>query len=397
MRAVLACAAKFNEVIMFRSTGPWSRPWIERGWPTKSFHVKGKSADWGPQAGLIPYDGIYSKVGADRVRAEQSTEENAAAVRSRYAGTTHLRLTDEDLQRQRTVLTDVPARSAIEVMQAIPGTADYFLSARRSGDQQLFFFRAVRDQDRYRIMVYPQAAGSHVPSLMAAPDQARPLLVMTTLEAGAEHLPLTGDYDLLSVCPTWRDYKNRSPSDIEAPCLEFPLVERPQESLIFPAGSNLDKLLEMRTNTGVRPSRGRRNATFQGLTKAELHLLQEHHDMGNITPRILRCINALNQAMGAVNEKAVFRRVHHGAESDRNHIHGALTKEEMKQGEGLPITVFQPPSLQRPNSPTHRYGDVSTLTTYDAFKTFVTLLDDAGGYYVAKNWTWGISIRDKHS
>ena len=54
MQAVARVAAQRNEIIMFRDTGCWSRPFIEAGHPTKPFHVKGKSSDWGPHAGLVP-------------------------------------------------------------------------------------------------------------------------------------------------------------------------------------------------------------------------------------------------------------------------------------------------------------------------------------------------------
>src|SRR4051812_23200443 len=51
MRASVSVANALDEVIIFRSTGPWSQRWIKQSYPTKNFHVKGKSSDWGPQAG----------------------------------------------------------------------------------------------------------------------------------------------------------------------------------------------------------------------------------------------------------------------------------------------------------------------------------------------------------
>lgn len=43
MRACVRVASELDEVIIFRSTGPWSRRWIKARYPTKNFHVKGKS------------------------------------------------------------------------------------------------------------------------------------------------------------------------------------------------------------------------------------------------------------------------------------------------------------------------------------------------------------------
>jgi toxin LF subunit len=78
-------AAELDEVIIFRSTGPWSRRWINYGYPTKNFHVKAKSSDWGPQAGFVPYDGIYSKVGHDLGKALAGTEKNNDGIAGKYA------------------------------------------------------------------------------------------------------------------------------------------------------------------------------------------------------------------------------------------------------------------------------------------------------------------------
>ena len=75
-RDVYACkraADQLNEIIIFRSTGPWSKRWLEETppYPSKNFHVKGKSSDWGPMAGFVPYDGSYSKVGHETERDEK--------------------------------------------------------------------------------------------------------------------------------------------------------------------------------------------------------------------------------------------------------------------------------------------------------------------------------------
>src|SRR5580698_10005922 len=76
MLASSQAARDLNEVIIYRSTGPWAKRWIERGYPTKNFHVKGKSSDWGPQAGFVPYNGLYSKVGDKPVKAAAGTAAN---------------------------------------------------------------------------------------------------------------------------------------------------------------------------------------------------------------------------------------------------------------------------------------------------------------------------------
>lgn len=390
MRATITVADQLNEVIIFRSTGPWSRRWIQRRYPTKNFHVKGKSSDWGPQAGFVPYLGEYSKVGHDAEKAAKGTKKNDDGIDHCFAQKTHLTLTPEELHVQCTEPEEVPPRLAIQRVQRV-GTSDddLLLYAHRSGDGKVFVFRARRVGSAYQIYVYPESMGIDRRRLIHETPIA--LEVMTSSEVGAHNKPMTGDYDLMAVCPTWADYGGVTHKEIHKPGIVFGGGKGRQKDQTFAAGSRLDKILDMRTNTGARPAGGRTGTTFQGLTPGPWD--EEHRDMGNLTPRILRCINRLNAAMGAVGAAAPFRRVHHNAESHRNHIFGAITAEEMAGGEGFPLTVFQPRDLRSSGSLTENYRDVSTLVTMDEFKTYASLLNKAG-YFVPRNWTWGMSIRD---
>jgi hypothetical protein len=216
---------------------------------------------------------------------------------------------------------------------------------------------------------------------------------MTSSEAGANNRPMTGDYDLMSVCPTWNDYGNRTKKTIFKPGVNF-IGKGVGPAARFGAGTNLDGVLDMGTNTGARGPGGRTDMTFQGLKKKDAGKLDEHPDMGNITPRILRCINELNEAMGATGADSPFRRVHHNAESHRNHIFAALVESEMKKGDGMPLTVFQPARVVHSASPVKKYMDVATLETLGEFKAYALLLNEAG-FFVPRNWTWGMSVRDQ--
>src|SRR6476660_9272599 len=100
MRASLSVANSLDEVIIFRSTVPWSQRWIKQSYPTKNFHVKGKSSDWGPQAGFVPYNGLYSKVGSDSTKAAAGTAANDDGLNHHFAGKTHLTLTFAELHEQ---------------------------------------------------------------------------------------------------------------------------------------------------------------------------------------------------------------------------------------------------------------------------------------------------------
>ncbi len=124
----------------------------------------------------------------------------------------------------------------------------------------------------------------------------------------------------------------------------------------------------------------------------------EHGDMGNLTPRILRCITLLNANMGAAGANGWLRRVHHNAESHRFRQFGALTATDMvtlkdgeAYGDGFPLTVFQPRKLFQTDTLVRRYGDVCTLETLADFQEYAVALAGSG-YYVPKNWIWNMYV-----
>jgi len=401
MQDMFACKATadlLDEVIIFRSTGPWSMRWIEAGYPTKNFHVKGKSSDWGPQAGFVPYNGVYSKVGYDDEKAKIGTVANDDGLKHHFAKKVQLALTLEELQMQAT--KDFFSRTAIARMEPVPDSRDYFLFANRfnptNGSAKTFVFRAVWSGGKvYHIFAYPERMGNNPKKLMfeKLTDQDK-LMVMTSSEVGADNKPMTGDYDLMAVCPRWGNYGSPSGRIISKPGLNFH-GKGVQPGLTFGPRANLDKVLDMSSNTGavgrtITAADGKeKKLTFQGRAPGVAGN-EEHGDMGNLTPRILRCINTLNAKMGG---HPALRRVHHNAESHRNAIFSALTASEMEGGDGLPLTVFQPKSLCVNESPVFKYGSVATLETLQEFRKYAGLVHDAG-YFVPRNWTWGMSIRD---
>ena len=401
MRATLRVADRYNEVIIFRSTGPWSRRWILGRYPTKNFHVKGKSSDWGPQAGFVPYLGKYSKVGHVVAKAEKGTQDNNKGISEGYAATTNLTLTYAEIMTQRTQAEEQPPRYALfNIIPMRTQPRNLILLARRSGDQKVFAFRAVYNQwfKNYMIHVYPDDAPvTDIPRLEQA--SSVPLKVMTSSEAGAHNRPMTGDYDLMAVCPTWRDYMARSTEVISKPAVMFQGKEADARGQEFGVGAAMDKVLDMRVNTGAVSrngktyqgfSVGKHNAVMRGETR--MGTLEEHGDMGNLTPRILRCINALNAEMNPGDPHTPMRRVHHNAESHRHAMFGALKADEMWEGDGFPITGFHPAGLRGRHG--WVYGDVATIETMAEFHVYVETLHEAG-YQVPRNSTWQMSVRDR--
>ena len=431
MRACIVAAETLNEVIIFRSTGPWAKRWIRRGYPTKNFHVKGKSSDWGPHAGLVPYDGIYSKVGYDTAKAAKGTQANDDGLRSGFAGRTPLVLTRAQIAEQENEPEGRPARTALFSVVAVPNSRDLTLTARRSGDgRQVVFLARRQPNDTYQILVYPNRASTTQGSMVSkglvsnsaflAQDRdkagatAVPLEVMTSNEAGiGGGMPMTGDYDLFSVCPTWADYGSLTSRDIVKPGIALQNGTL-NKGLAFRAGVGMDNVMDARLSTGGTGAMDFRNRvqgyrrhhgdnrangranddTYRMIFEASPY--GEHGDMGNLTPRILRCINTLNALMGATGERGALRRVHHNAESHRFRQFGALTAEDMvtmKDGEvfgdGFPLTVFHPRRLITGGTAVAEYDTVCTLENLTEFQTYALRLADSG-YYVPRNWIWNM-------
>ena len=387
MEATLKVAERLNEVIAFRSTGPWAKRWIEAGHPTKNFHVKGKSSDWGPQAGLVPFKGVYSKVGHDKQKAADGTEANQKGIESGFAGKITLRLTEKMLKAQLQRSEEAPPRTAIERQEVIDDNWR-ILIAKRSGDKKIFAFLAkkVSSRDRYyKIYAFPPGAGTNAFKLLKHLHHVHPLEVMTSGEVGAD-LPMTGDYDLLAVCPRWADYGSRLGRRVEKAGINLRLKGR-QQGLVFEPGVGMDNVLDPRLHTmGTKDwhSYQFRKAMYErkGLKFGKEEFSKEHPDMGNLTPRILQCINALNSEMKAVGNKGPMRRVHHNAEALRPFLFGAIYGGEMvSKGEGFPFTSFQPHDLRG------FLGDVCTMEHMADFDNWTAALT-ALGYYVPKNWAW---------
>jgi hypothetical protein len=425
MEAIREVANRRNEVITFRSTGPWAKRWISEGFPTKGFHVKGKSSDWGPMAGLVPWEGRYSKVGHDVGKAAKGNAANAKGVHEGYAKHIALELTLDQIMMQCTVPEERPSRVAVFALWPIPDSPDKLLFARRSGDQAVFPFRAVAmgatKPNTYFIHGFPD--GTTTDEITLSTMMGTPLLVMASTEEGTDK-PMTGDYDLFAICPSWGSYGTALGTNISIAGMTF--VGKTPNALVFPAGSGMDRVMDPRLHTaggsfGGSPTSGdvdylnrrkRYLADLAGRTpgshghatlSAQLQQLGildsrgnevaeapwlEHEDMGNLTPRILQCIMEMNEAMG-VGTMGLTRRVHHNAESHRFRQFAALNEEELKKGDGLPITVFQPARMSgKPALEATGYDRIDTLETWDEFRAYAQKLS-AVGYYVPRNWIWG--------
>lgn len=396
-------AARLGEVIVFRSTGPWAKRWIEKGHPTKNFHVKGKSSDWGPQAGLIPFDAMYSKR-PEKGSIEDRTKACTKSVHEGWARGVPLILTRSEIDMQLTRKEGVE----VAVRRAMPTPdGDMLLWAGPQGSADEYVFRGKKITgrgDALAINVYVDQDAARRTNAFRLADPGSTLAttamtVMASNEVGADDRGITGDYDLFVVIPTWAAYGGRVGRDIEVQGVKLIGVDAKNQpkGQTFVHGQGMDNVLDPTLHTFGRPAHfGPR--TQQATQRFDAAVKEtprsEHKDMGNITPRVLICINALNQEMGAIGAAGVGRRVHHNAENYRNAMFGAMTKSDMLDtskgggghGDGFPLTAFLPPNP----SLSGKYGTCCTLENYFDLQGFGVDLHRAG-YFVPKNSAWGLA------
>lgn len=388
MDAALRVARARGEIIMFRSTGPWAKRWIERGYPTKGFHVKGKSSNWGPQAGFVPWEGIYSKVGHDAAAVAKGNKLNKEGVDGGHARKVPLVLTFEQILEQANRPEGRPLRTALTAIKStgvVSNRSDVYLYALRPGDAQPFAFHArVRLDGLYEIRVFPDDCGSMTPDRLAMRvHHAKPLLVMGTTEQGTDK-PMTGDYDLFTVCPLIANFGAKDASlDPTLDGLDFGsgssyakrmavskahLMAHLKNQNYAQATPLANSLRELASKPGWANQRGADgHASKSGL---------EDPHRGNLTRRIDEVLAALNAAMGATGNSRVLRRVHHNSEAGRPFAPSL--------DDGLPITTFHPVAR------VGVYGfSVGAIETDTELRQYLKNLIIAG-YYVPRNLTWNM-------
>lgn len=92
-------ASDLNCIIGFRPVDKLATELIERGYPTKGFHIKGKSASWGAQAGFICVDQAFSKLeNASNERIAKSNGQIQLCISEGHAVATHLIIPQGRLQ-----------------------------------------------------------------------------------------------------------------------------------------------------------------------------------------------------------------------------------------------------------------------------------------------------------
>jgi hypothetical protein len=283
MQATMLVAAQRNEIIMFRDTGCWSRPYIALGHPTKPFHVKGKSSDWGPHAGLVPYNSEFSKAFSPSAIAK-GFKLNKEAIKGNYARPIPAFVTEEFIQKELLVEKGSAKRPPIDRMTRPRSEVLYFFCTKPNDDasqpgKKYVLFGKKATNGSYQLYTFPlDTANINERELFLQESKGEPLLVMTV--PGAD-LPITGDYDLFAVCPSWDSYGGLDRK-------MNPTLDNPQQN----ASARRTEAKKSHSNPAIAALAAESQRLVQSAETPE------DPDRGNLTPRISAVIGALVSAMG---------------------------------------------------------------------------------------------------
>ncbi|WGO84224.1 anthrax toxin-like adenylyl cyclase domain-containing protein [Arsenophonus apicola] len=170
-------AIQENLIYGIRPISPLATSLIEAGYPTKPLSIKGKSADWGPQAGFICVDQNFSKLVGQPERVEKYNALISKNIENGGAVSVPLVIAYDRLK-------ELVGLKCLEPFQ--PTGNPLVLTAFSPTNQSYQFDAILNPNGAYRIEI----AG-------------KPIYVLSQPEI---HEPFVPDYDLLLVAPHIGDY-----------------------------------------------------------------------------------------------------------------------------------------------------------------------------------------------
>lgn len=323
-------AAEHNTIIGVRAVEPVATGLIEAGHPTKDFHIKGKSADWGPQAGLICVDQALSKL-------EKFAENNPQKIAKANEQTTGSIQDGSAVSVPLTVssnrLNDLLKLGKIDQLQAETPHGVIRFSA-QGPSHQMYAFEGKRQ--------------SPLDNNFQITHQGKPVEVLAKTEGGKA---LTADYDLYLIGPHLSDLG-------------------PQDKLPVPdiAHSVFKERIDGYKQRSADPNQYEApHELREDYESAGRFYQKEDSNIGNATSRIANMIPAINEALVGNGEWVV----HHNADSGSPATDVAAN---------YPVTFFLPAKLGR-------FDEVSIINDGKEMAELIRTAKDSG-YHMPLNPLW---------
>lgn len=353
---LLAFAEKEKLVVSFRPVERAATGLINAGYPTKNFHIKGKSANLGPMAGFIPVEQHLSKMGnkpGDNAgKISRMNEEIQQCIREKYAEPGDLVITTQrirELIEMKLISECQPPLCGDET-----GKVTYTLSVSSGTPEQAIRYTAKPSGDNL-YTIFPE-------------NNKNPVQVLYSPEVNK---PLTADYDLMIVSHRMEDHGIQDTLRIKSISPEEHIRQRAyllsSDTPKKPFFRSATVAEGMKTPVSLPPKEILRRASAQDAIRKEL-LALEHPGYGNSSQRIADLIPEINTAL---NCKPGCDVVHHGMDA-------ANPYSELN--DNFPATFFLP-------KPIGDLPQVVTAENKDGLKQLLHMLHQHG-YYILFNPRW---------
>ncbi|MGF6401527.1 hypothetical protein ABH905_005193 [Pseudomonas frederiksbergensis] len=324
-------AKQHNCIIGIRPVETVATGLIEEGHPTKDFHIKGKSANWGPQAGMICVDQAFSKLEgcltSDPARIEKFNGQTRQCIKDGHAVAIPLTISKE---RMGMLLA-----------------SDHITDMRLADAEGVIRFSAKAPSGGlYKFEVTPQSGA--VEGLYLVSQEGQPLEVLGKEQGGKA---LTADYDLHLIGPHLSDLG-------------------PQDNLPVPDVAHSVFKARINGYSGRVTDSFPKNLAQelrQDYASAASFYRREDPDIGNATSRIAEMIPVINAVLVGGGERVV----HHNADSGSPAADAAAN---------YPATFFLPARL----------GDFDEICVIENRQQMADLILQAknSGYHIPLNPLW---------
>lgn len=346
-------ALEKNCVIAIRPVDSMATQLIESGHPTKGFHIKGKSASWGPQAGLICVDQSLSKLAGTTEEAQKKIAKFTAQVKdcmgdrgrgkSPYAVKVPLTLSKERLE-------ELIAKEIIsydedkgKIITKGPDDKDYTFDVKKELDKKDDTFGVTKEDKKYAIS-YENIKGND--------GNDKNVYVLAPHEGA---LPFTADYDLLLIAPSFEQFGEAD----KPPITMFSYNQFNTKTLSLHPSNQKKELLELYPD-------------------ADHFYAKEDTEIGNASPRTKEMIRDINKKLGCHEGKEV---VHHNADS---------SSPAADYKTNYPATFFLPKAIGE-------FNEISIIKDDTELEKLIQTLKDHN-FYVPINPLWEeklMSIKSK--
>jgi hypothetical protein len=251
-------------VIGIRPVEPIATSLIESGHPTKGFHIKGKSANWGPQAAFICVDQRWSKLENNAERVAKFNGQVEHCLRDGYAKKVPLAVSGARLD-------ELLGMGMIDHIQYDAQRHPVAFEAKApSGKVYAFEAKPISDGDGLRY---------------AITHDGQPIDVLAPPKPDAK--PLTADYDLFMIAPRMEDLG-------------------PEDNV--PVADVAHSVFKARLDRYTAPIPDALKAAYDD---PAVFYGGEDPEIGNASPRIRAMIPILNQALVGDGEPVI----HHSADA----------------------------------------------------------------------------------